>query len=67
MLRTPACPAGEVLQQLVLGQLADAEAEPLEEHLAQCNHCAEALQALQPRDALMHGLQEAREHYWRGS
>jgi anti-sigma factor RsiW len=46
----PDCPDREVLQSLVLGQLADAEAGPLEEHLAQCQRCAEALQGLHPRE-----------------
>jgi serine/threonine protein kinase/Tfp pilus assembly protein PilF len=57
---TPACPDDDVLRRLVLGQLSDAEAGPLEEHLAHCDRCAEVLQTLQPRDALTHGLQQAR-------
>src|SRR5947208_1816462 len=40
--------------------MAEAQAAPLEMHLAQCNRCALALQSLRPRDALTHGLQEAR-------
>jgi serine/threonine protein kinase len=60
MSRTSACPDSAVLRRLVLGQLAEAEAEPLEEHLAQCNRCAEVLQALQPRDPLVDAIQEAR-------
>jgi serine/threonine protein kinase/tetratricopeptide (TPR) repeat protein len=55
-----ACPDSEVLQRLVLGQLVDAEAGSLEEHLAQCDRCAAVLQSLQPSDALTQGLQEAR-------
>jgi serine/threonine protein kinase len=54
------CPDGAALRRLALGQLSDAEAGPLEEHLARCGRCAEALEALQAGDSLVRGLQGAR-------
>jgi WD40 repeat protein/serine/threonine protein kinase len=54
------CPALAVLQRLLLGQVSDEEAEPLEQHLAKCTHCAELLRAIEARDPLVAALQEAR-------
>jgi serine/threonine protein kinase/lipopolysaccharide biosynthesis regulator YciM len=60
MAPTSTCPGDTALRRLALGQLADDEAAPLEEHLARCDRCAEALQALQTADSLVRGLREAR-------
>jgi hypothetical protein len=51
-LSTP-CPEREVLEQLLLGLLPDATAEPLEQHLLECRSCARAVQAVQTEDTLI--------------
>jgi tetratricopeptide (TPR) repeat protein/predicted Ser/Thr protein kinase len=60
MAPTSPCPDGDALRRLVLSQVPAPEAGPLEEHLARCGRCAQALEALRPRDSLLQGLQEAR-------
>jgi serine/threonine protein kinase len=61
MAPTSPCPDETALRRLALGQLADEEAAPLEEHLAGCDRCVAALQALPAGDSLVRGLQEARD------
>jgi len=46
------CPTDQDLQQLLLGQIPDAEAEPLEEHLEQCDRCLQAASTLKAEDTL---------------
>jgi WD40 repeat protein len=60
MSPTSPCPDGDVLRRLVLGQLPEDEARPLEEHLARCDRCALALQGLGAEDSLVKELQDAR-------
>src|SRR5262249_47609303 len=49
--QTP-CPDHSTLQQLVLGQLTEHEAAPVEEHLQDCPHCALVLEGLHCNDQL---------------
>jgi serine/threonine protein kinase len=60
MAPTSACPDGDALRRLALGQLSEEEAAPLEGHLARCDRCATALQGPLAGDSLVRGLQEAR-------
>lgn len=52
----PPCPDRHLLQELLLGRLPDATAEPLEQHLLTCPRCVEALVALPSEDALLETL-----------
>ena len=51
------CREAELLQQYLLGTLPDAQAAHLEEHLLQCNHCAQALNQLAEQDSFIQPLQ----------
>lgn len=44
------------MKRLVLGLGAELEVRLFEEHLAQCNHCFEALQRLHLEDPLLESL-----------
>src|SRR5690348_1521826 len=46
------CPSENELQQLLLGQVPDAAAEPLEEHLSQCDRCLKTASTLHLEDTL---------------
>jgi WD40 repeat protein len=46
------CPSEHDLQQLLLGQIPDADAEPLEEHLSQCERCLQTASTLKLEDTL---------------
>jgi TolB-like protein len=50
------CPDVEQLQHFTLGQLSEEEAEPLEQHLAQCAHCVAAIGSLETADVLTDAL-----------
>jgi WD40 repeat protein/serine/threonine protein kinase len=50
------CPAFQDLEQFVLGQLSEAQAARVEEHLEQCAHCVDALGLLQGADPLLETL-----------
>jgi eukaryotic-like serine/threonine-protein kinase len=50
------CPDADTLQRLLLGQVSEAEAGPLEEHLADCTRCRALLPQLEGRDALIDTL-----------
>jgi hypothetical protein len=47
------CPDADSLLRLVLGQVPDPEAGPLEEHLARCQRCLALLPRLEVQDALV--------------
>jgi RNA polymerase sigma factor (TIGR02999 family) len=47
------------LQQFLLGEIPDAQAEPLEQHLLECGSCAEILHRLAAQDALVKPMQTA--------
>ena len=51
------CPSEHDLQQLLLGQIADAEAGPLEEHLEQCERCLQRASTLKLEDTLAEAVQ----------
>src|SRR5947199_7662112 len=57
------CPRVEDWQGFVLGQIATSEMEALEQHLAGCPRCVEALHTLPDQDTLVEALrgQEAVE------
>jgi serine/threonine protein kinase len=52
MPSTVTCPSEHDLQQLLLGQMSDAQAEPLEEHLQGCDRCLETASKLHVQDTL---------------
>jgi serine/threonine protein kinase len=51
------CREAALLQQYLLGTLPNAQAAHLEEHLLQCDHCAQALNQLAEQDSLIQPLQ----------
>jgi WD40 repeat protein len=51
------CPDRRIIERLVLDQLSDAEAELVEEHLAQCDRCNQTLEALKGEDTFLGALQ----------
>ena len=51
------CREVELLQQYLLGTLPEAQAAHLEEHLLQCDHCAQALNQLAEQDSFIQPLQ----------
>ncbi|MCH7725457.1 MAG: protein kinase, partial [Planctomycetes bacterium] len=52
MISVP-CPNTLVLGELLLGKLAEEQAEPLEEHLLQCDKCAAKAQTIRHEDTLV--------------
>ncbi len=46
MASTSTCPDRESLTRLLLGQVADAEADVLEQHMGQCEQCLETTRSL---------------------
>jgi anti-sigma factor RsiW len=50
------CPDRRDLERLLLGLLPEAEAQALEEHVAQCGACVETLRALRADDALVEAI-----------
>src|SRR5438552_14392768 len=56
-----ACPDIRTLEQFLLGHVADTGAERLEEHLAACARCAEALRTLRAEDALVRAMRGAHD------
>src|SRR5687768_3850224 len=53
------CPDKTRLQRLLLGELPEADAERLEQHLLGCQPCGAAVQTLTGQDTLMDALQGA--------
>jgi serine/threonine protein kinase len=53
-----ACPQEAVLELLLLGRLGEAEAGPLEGHLASCDRCAARAEAMQAEDGLVAAMRE---------
>jgi serine/threonine protein kinase len=53
MAPVASCPDREVLEQLMLGRLADPEGERLAQHLEQCGRCAAVVQTLRADDTLV--------------
>ena len=56
MIQTSSCPDLPELLHFNLGELADEEAEVLEEHLASCPRCVAMLHDLQPADTLVDAM-----------
>jgi WD40 repeat protein/tRNA A-37 threonylcarbamoyl transferase component Bud32 len=52
------CPTDTVLERLLIGQVAAAEAEQLEAHVAGCSQCAAALARIPTDDPLVNALRE---------
>ena len=50
------CPNVETLKRFALGQVAEADLEPLAQHLAQCRRCLEALPSLPGVDSLVEAM-----------
>ncbi len=50
------CPDPQALRRLVLGQVQDADAVPLEEHLAGCARCGELAERFHADDALVSAM-----------
>ncbi len=50
------CPDDKIVQLLLLGQLSAVEAEPLEQHIAICPHCAETLGRIDAVDSLVDAM-----------
>src|SRR5207249_460885 len=56
MSRSPSCPDAQHLQQFVLGQLPEPEAEGIEQHLSQCGRCSQTLHTLTAEDTFVETL-----------
>src|SRR5438445_13651324 len=54
------CPDELDLREFALGQLTDQQSEQLQEHLAHCARCVEALGALPADDALVESFRSQR-------
>jgi predicted Ser/Thr protein kinase len=50
------CPSASLLEQLMLGQLSDHEAEPLERHLADCGRCGSLASSIQAGGVLVEAM-----------
>src|SRR5262245_46472146 len=61
MATASACPDPLQLERLALGRVHGAEAAALEEHVAGCPRCGQALAALPGTDALVEAMRRARE------
>ncbi len=55
------CPDAQTLENLVLGLVDASTVEALEQHVAQCAHCAETLGSLKGEDVLVAAMRRARE------
>src|SRR4051812_31089211 len=55
-----ACPPDDVLRGLLLGELPEAEAEGLIEHLSACSRCAAVAPTLAAEDDLVRTMRAAR-------
>jgi serine/threonine protein kinase len=53
------CPEVDVWHRLLLGNLPDADAESLSEHLLACTQCTQAVQTIQAEDLLTHQVRAA--------
>src|SRR5438309_1579156 len=56
MPQVVSCPSAQELQELLLGNLSDAMAEELEEHLLHCPVCVETLRSLPTADTLLSAI-----------
>jgi serine/threonine protein kinase/Tfp pilus assembly protein PilF len=56
MLQTLPCPEAHDLQRFLLGQLARADADYLEEHLVHCQRCLTKVPALKASDAVVEAM-----------
>jgi eukaryotic-like serine/threonine-protein kinase len=54
------CPTRDDLQQMVLGQLTDADADAIQLHLDRCRNCLNALQDCVASDELLDAVQASR-------
>ncbi len=59
MATVSSCPQPERLQQLLLGQVSDAAAERMEQHLESCARCSRLLPKLAADDALVETMRTA--------
>ena len=55
------CPDVRVLERLLLGQIAAADANPLEEHVSTCSRCADTLHKIRVDDPLVNALRHTPE------
>src|SRR6185437_9483717 len=53
------CPPLSVLESLALGTLASDDSSAIEDHLAECRTCLDAMIELNPADSLIEALREA--------
>jgi WD40 repeat protein len=61
MVLMSSCPDAQRLQQLLLGQIPDHEAEALESHLSECGHCLKTVRGLQIDDTLAEAMRSHAE------
>jgi hypothetical protein len=61
MLQTLPCPEAHDLQRFLLGQLARADADYLEEHLVHCQRCLTKVPALKASDAVVEAMRALAE------
>src|SRR5271166_1596531 len=54
-----ACPKPEVLEQFLLGKIAEPDADRLEAHLSACPRCQQTLQSFRADDSLVQALRDA--------
>jgi WD40 repeat protein len=52
------CPAREVLERFLLGQLPAEELDPLAAHVEHCRRCIATLHSLRPRDTLLSAMEK---------
>ena len=53
MFANPSCPKNEVLAELMKGMLSHPAAEPLNQHLEECENCSKVVATLPPEDTLI--------------
>src|SRR6185295_3072297 len=56
MSQAQPCPDVQILERLVLGQLAATEMDALEKHLTQCDRCGATMMSLRAEDTLVEAL-----------
>src|SRR5688572_2487169 len=53
-----ACPGADQYRQLLLGEVPEEQSEVLEQHLSECDPCAQTVANLQVNDTLVQALQK---------
>src|SRR5262245_2058942 len=60
MPRETECPRTEILEQFLLGQVAQEDADSLDAHIRSCEQCARAMEAVNPVDPVVEAMHDAK-------